>query len=71
MADALAMGIGFSLVLIMVGGVREVLGSGTLFAHASLFTRRSFRLVRNRRNTAFPRYFVSHFTARCFFNPGF
>ncbi|HRH76190.1 MAG TPA: electron transport complex subunit E [Cellvibrionaceae bacterium] len=36
MADALAMGIGFSLVLIMVGGVREVLGSGTLFAHASL-----------------------------------
>lgn len=36
MADALAMGIGFSLVLIMVGGVREILGSGTLFAHASL-----------------------------------
>lgn len=36
MADALAMGIGFSLVLITVGGVREILGSGTLFAHASL-----------------------------------
>ncbi|HMW48703.1 MAG TPA: electron transport complex subunit E [Cellvibrionaceae bacterium] len=36
MADALAMGIGFSLVLIAVGGVREILGSGTLFAHASL-----------------------------------
>lgn len=36
MADALAMGIGFSLVLIIVGGVREILGSGTLFAHASL-----------------------------------
>ncbi|MFO1368307.1 MAG: electron transport complex subunit E [Marinagarivorans sp.] len=36
MADALAMGIGFTLVLTVVGGVREVLGSGTLFAHASL-----------------------------------
>ncbi len=36
MADALAMGIGFSLLLIAVGGVREILGSGTLFAHASL-----------------------------------
>lgn len=36
MADALGMGIGFSLVLTTVGGVREILGSGTLFSHASL-----------------------------------
>lgn len=36
LADGLAMGLGFVWVLVLVGGVREVLGSGTLFAHASL-----------------------------------
>lgn len=36
LADALAMGLGFIWVLIAVGGVREILGSGTLFMHASL-----------------------------------
>jgi len=35
-ADALAMGMGFTWVLVVIGGVREILGSGTLFAHASL-----------------------------------
>lgn len=34
--DGLAMGLGFIWVLVVVGAVREVLGSGTLFAHASL-----------------------------------
>lgn len=33
--DALAMGLGFTWVLMLMGGIREVLGSGTLFAHAS------------------------------------
>lgn len=32
--DGLAMGIGFTLALTVLGGVREVLGSGTLFANA-------------------------------------
>ncbi len=35
-ADALAMGLGFTWVLVAVGAMREVIGSGTLFAHASL-----------------------------------
>jgi len=35
-ADALAMGLGFTWVLVAIGGIREILGSGTLFAHASL-----------------------------------
>jgi electron transport complex protein RnfE len=35
-ADALAMGFGFTWVLVAVGGMREILGSGTLFANASL-----------------------------------
>jgi len=34
--DALAMGIGFTWVLVAIGAMREILGSGTLFAHASL-----------------------------------
>ena len=36
MVDGLAMGLGFIWVLVVVGAVREILGSGTLFAHASL-----------------------------------
>ncbi|GAB2190301.1 electron transport complex subunit E [Sessilibacter sp. MAH1] len=36
MIDGLAMGLGFIWVLVVVGAFREILGSGTLFAHASL-----------------------------------
>ena len=34
--DGLMMGIGFTLALTLLGAVREILGSGTLFANASL-----------------------------------
>jgi electron transport complex protein RnfE len=34
--DALAMGIGFTLVLVTLGGLRELLGQGTLFSQAHL-----------------------------------
>ncbi len=34
--DGLMMGIGFSLVLILLGGMRELIGSGTLFDQSSL-----------------------------------
>ncbi len=34
--DGLMMGLGFSLVLVAVGGIREILGQGTLFAQAHL-----------------------------------
>ncbi|MAR89799.1 MAG: electron transport complex subunit RsxE [Pseudomonadales bacterium] len=40
--DALAMGIGFTWVLVAVGAMREILGSGTLFAHASLLLGQGF-----------------------------
>ncbi len=36
LADALAMGLGFTWVLVMIGAIREILGGGTLFANASL-----------------------------------
>lgn len=34
--DGFMMGLGFALVLIVIGGIREVLGSGTLFANMHL-----------------------------------
>lgn len=34
--DALAMGAGFTLVLVVLGAIREIIGFGTLFANASL-----------------------------------
>ncbi|MCB1755894.1 MAG: electron transport complex subunit RsxE, partial [Gammaproteobacteria bacterium] len=34
--DGLMMGLGFTLALVLLGGVREILGSGTLFANAAL-----------------------------------
>ncbi len=36
MLDALAMGIGFTVVLVLLGGLREMIGQGTLFAQAHL-----------------------------------
>ena len=53
LADALAMGLGFIWVLVVVGGVREVLGSGTLFAHASLLLGTSFSWMET---TVLPEY---------------
>ena len=35
-ADGLMMGLGFTLALVALGAARELLGSGTLFSHASL-----------------------------------
>lgn len=34
--DGVGMGLGFTWALVLLGGARELLGSGTLFAHASL-----------------------------------
>ncbi|MFD2111187.1 electron transport complex subunit E [Thiorhodococcus fuscus] len=34
--DGLMMGLGFTFALVALGGVREIIGSGTLFANASL-----------------------------------
>ena len=36
MVDALAMGIGFTLVLVSLGAMREIIGNGTLLSHAHL-----------------------------------
>lgn len=51
--DGLAMGIGFTWVLVLLGGMRELLGSGTLFADASLLLGESFAFIEL---TIFPDY---------------
>lgn len=51
--DGLMMGIGFTLALVVLGAVRELLGSGTLFAGADLLLGPSLGLLEI---TAFPEY---------------
>lgn len=40
--DGLAMGLGFTLALVLLGAVRELIGSGTLFANAHLLLGEQF-----------------------------
>lgn len=51
--DGLAMGLGYTLALIMIGGCREILGSATLFAHASLLLGDGFAFLET---TLIPKY---------------
>lgn len=43
--DGLMMGLGFTLSLVLIGGVREILGSGTLFANAHLLLGPAFAFL--------------------------
>lgn len=43
--DGLAAGLGFTLALVVLGGCRELIGSGTLFANASLLLGSSFAII--------------------------
>jgi electron transport complex protein RnfE len=43
--DGLAMGIGFTLALTTIGAMREIVGSGTLFADASLLLGSAFKFM--------------------------
>ncbi|MBK1643188.1 electron transport complex subunit RsxE [Thiocapsa imhoffii] len=40
--DGLMMGVGFTLVLVTLGAIREIIGSGTLFANAALLLGEGF-----------------------------
>lgn len=44
-ADGFFMGIGFTVALITVGGTREILGSGTLFANSQLLLGETFSFM--------------------------
>lgn len=51
--DGLAMGLGCTFAMVLIGGCREVLGSGTLFAHASLLLGNGFSFLET---TLIPHY---------------
>lgn len=51
--DGLMMGVGFTLALTVLGAVREILGSGTLFSHASVLLGPHFGFLEI---TVFPDY---------------
>lgn len=48
LTDGLFMGLGFTVALTMIGAVREIIGSGTLFADASLLFGSSFKFMEMR-----------------------
>lgn len=43
--DGLAMGLGFTIALLILGSIREILGSGTLFANAALMLGPAFKVL--------------------------
>ena len=43
--DGLMMGLGFTAALVVIGGVREIIGSGTLFANAHLLLGQAFAFL--------------------------
>jgi electron transport complex protein RnfE len=43
--DGLMMGLGFTFALTLIGGIREVIGAGTLFANAHLLLGSSFAFL--------------------------
>lgn len=45
LVDGLMMGLGFTMVLVTLGAIREVIGSGTLFANASLLMGKTFSFL--------------------------
>ena len=48
LTDGIFMGLGFSLALTLIGAVREITGSGTLFAEASLLLGPAFQFLETR-----------------------
>jgi H+/Na+-translocating ferredoxin:NAD+ oxidoreductase subunit E len=51
--DGLMMGLGFTFALTLIGGIREVIGGGTLFANAHLLLGQSFAFLET---TVIPHY---------------
>jgi electron transport complex protein RnfE len=48
MYDGLMMGLGFTLALVILGAIREIVGSGTLFANAHLMLGQHFAFLEQR-----------------------
>ncbi len=72
LVDGLAMGVGFTVALVAIGAVREVIGSGTLFANAALLLGPGFSFLEMRLPVAdYPGVLVMILPPGGFFAVGF
>jgi len=65
--DGLFMGIGLCFVLVLLGGMREFLGRGTLFSGLDLIFGQSYKDLSLEFFSNYEGFFVSCLAARCFF----
>ena len=65
--DGLMMGLGFLVVLVLLGGLREIIGSGTLFAHAELMFGESARSWMIQINPDYPGFLLAILPPGAFF----
>ncbi|BFM06384.1 electron transport complex subunit E [Halioxenophilus aromaticivorans] len=69
--DGLMMGLGFTLVLVLVGGIRELLGSGTLFADMHLLVGEMGRSWKLSIHSDYPGFLVAILPPGAFLVTGF
>jgi electron transport complex protein RnfE len=65
--DGLMMGLGFLTVLVLLGGMREIIGFGTLFAHAELMFGDSARAWMIQINPDYPGFLLAVLPPGAFF----
>ena len=65
--DGLMMGLGFLAVLVLLGGLREIIGFGTLFAHAELMFGDSARAWMIQINPDYPGFLLAVLPPGAFF----
>jgi len=65
--DGLMMGLGFLLVLVLLGGLREIIGFGTLFAHAELMFGDSAKALMLEINPDYPGFLLAVLPPGAFF----
>ena len=65
--DGLMMGLGFLLVLVALGGLREIIGFGTLFAHADLMFGEGAAALKFEINPDYPGFLLAILPPGAFF----
>lgn len=69
--DALSMGLGFTAVLVVLGGLREAIGMGTLFSHAHLMFGESARNLMVTLGEDYPGFLLAILPPGAFIGLGF
>ncbi|MCX7946665.1 MAG: electron transport complex subunit E [Hydrogenophilus sp.] len=69
--DGFAMGVGFTIALVLIGSVREIFGSGTLFSGASLLLGQSFSFLETKLFAGYEGFLLMILPPGAFFAVGF